>query len=65
VWTLTLGSLLGVGLLVVLVTWRQAWGGVGSWLVDQSIATLALALPAALALLFAGASFAALRRAVP
>jgi hypothetical protein len=65
VWTLTLGSLLGVGLLVLLVTWRQAWGAVGSWLVDQSIATLALALPAALALLLAGASFAALRRAVP
>lgn len=65
VWALTLVTLAAIGLLVVLTTWLQAWGDVGSWLVDQSIATLAIAIPAALAVLLAAASFAGLRRAVP
>jgi hypothetical protein len=65
VWALTLASLATAGLLVVLVTWLQAWGDVGTWLVGQSIATLAIATPAALAALLAAVSFAGLRRAVP
>ena len=65
VWTLVLATLVVVGLLVILVTWQQAWGAVAGWLTGQSIATLALTLPAVLAAVCAAASFAGLRRAVP
>ncbi len=54
-----------VGGLVVAISWRGWWGHIGTWLVAQSTVTLAVAIPAALALVAAGVSFAGLRRVVP
>jgi hypothetical protein len=65
VWGLIIGSLVVFGGLAVLVTWLRAWGDVGSWLTDQSVATLAVGLPLALAAVLAVLSFAGLRRTVP
>ncbi len=65
VWALTLSSLVLVGLVVIVTTWQGAWGDVGSWLVNSSITTLTIAVPAAVAAVLAGASYAGLRRAVP
>jgi hypothetical protein len=65
VWGLIIGSLVVFGGLAVLVTWLRAWGDVGSWLTDQSVATLAVGLPLALAGGLAVLAFAGLRRTVP
>jgi len=64
-YALTLATLLLSGLVAIWATWQQAWGSIGSWLTDQSVATLALALPAVLAVALAGLAFLGLRRAVP
>jgi hypothetical protein len=65
VWYLITGSLLLVGGLVILVSWLRAWGDVGRWLVDQSVVTLAVGVPLALAVVVAAVAFAGLRRVVP
>jgi hypothetical protein len=65
VWTLSVGSFAAAGLLAVLITWQQAWGDVGGWLMDRSVSTLTIGLPAAIAALLAAASYAGLRRSVP
>ena len=64
-WALVLVTVAVVGSLVVLITWQQVWGDIGRWLVDQSIATLTIGIPAVIALALAAASFAGLRRTVP
>lgn len=65
VWGLTLATLLVLGGLAVLMTWREWWLPLGSWLADQSLATLAIGLPAAVALIAAALSFVGIRRVVP
>ncbi len=65
VWSLVVATLVVTGGLAILVSWRRAWGDVGSWLVDQSMVTLAVTIPVALALVTAALSFAGLRRVVP
>ncbi len=64
-WTLVVATIVLVGVAAVLVSWRRAWGDLGSWLADQSALTLAVALPVTLALATAALSFAGMRRLVP
>ena len=64
-WSLVVSAMVGFGGLTVLVSWRGWWGDIGTWLVDQSMLTLAVAIPLALALATAALSFAGLRRIVP
>jgi hypothetical protein len=64
-WVLALATLLVTGGLAILVSWRRAWGDVGAWLTDQTVLTLAVALPLGLAVVLAGLSLAGLRRLVP
>ena len=65
IWILSLGSLVLFGGLAILITWRDEWRAIGTWLADQSVTTLAIGLPAALAVAVAAASFAGIRRVVP
>ncbi len=64
-WTLAIATLVVTGGLAILVSWRRAWGDLGSWLTDQSAVTLAVALPFLVALATAVLSFAGIRRVVP
>jgi len=64
-WILALGSVVLFGALFILVSWLDSWAAIGAWLADQSIGTLTIALPAALAAAVAAASFAGIRRVVP
>jgi hypothetical protein len=64
-WGLIIGVMLLFGALGVLVTWRRAWGDIGSWFADQSVATLTVGLPVALAAILAALAFAGIRRVVP
>jgi hypothetical protein len=65
VWSLTVAALLALGGLAVLITWQRWWGELGSWLAEQSVATLAIGLPTALAAVAAALTFAGIRRVVP
>jgi hypothetical protein len=65
VWGLTIGTTVVTGALAILITWLDGWGAIGTWLADQSVTTLAVALPAALAAAVAAVSFAGIRRVVP
>jgi hypothetical protein len=65
VWFLSLGSLVLTSALVIVITWLDAWRATGTWLAAQSVTTLAIGLPAVLALAVAAASFAGIRRIVP
>ncbi|TFV66638.1 hypothetical protein E4P40_25175 [Blastococcus sp. CT_GayMR20] len=65
VWGLTIAATVVVGGLAILVTWLDAWRAIGNWFADQSVTTLAVGLPAALAVAVAAASFAGIRRVVP
>jgi hypothetical protein len=65
VWALSIGLLLFFGGLSVLVTGLHAWGDLGRWLTDQSLETLAIALPVAIAAVVAALSFQGIRRVVP
>ncbi len=64
-WGLILGTMVVFGGLAILVSWLDAWGSVGAWFADQSLVTLAVALPAAIALIAAVASFPGIRRVIP
>jgi hypothetical protein len=64
-WSLIVASIVVLGGLAILVSWRRAWGDVGTWLVDQSMLTLAVTIPLVLALATAGLSYTGLRRVVP
>ena len=64
-WVLSLGSTVFLGGLAILVTWLDGWVAIGTWLADQSVTTLAVGLPTALALVVAALSFAGIRRVVP
>ncbi|MGY1687576.1 hypothetical protein ACI8AK_18485 [Geodermatophilus sp. SYSU D00867] len=65
IWGLVIGAMVVFGGLAVLVSWRGWWGDVGTWLVDESVLTLAVAIPVALAAVTAVLSFIGLRRIVP
>lgn len=65
VWGLIIGSITVVGGLVVLVTWLRAWNEIGAWFTDRSLATLAIGLPTAVALVLAALAWGGLRRVVP
>jgi hypothetical protein len=64
-WGLIIASMLFFGGLAILVTWLDAWGSLASWFSDQSVATLTIALPAAVALAAALAAYPGIRRVVP
>jgi hypothetical protein len=64
-WGLILGSLVVFGGLAVLITGLGTWSEVGQWFADRSVGTLAVTLPATLAVVLAGLTWAGLRRAVP
>ena len=65
VWGLIIGGLVVLGGTAVLVTWMRAWTDLGRWLMDQSVATLAVGLPLALATALGLLAFAGIRRVVP
>jgi hypothetical protein len=65
VWVLSLGSIVLLGGLAVLLSALQAWPAIGSWLGDQSVTTLAVGLPVALAAIVGGVAFLGIRRVVP
>jgi hypothetical protein len=65
VWGLVIGSIVVLGGAAVLVTWMGAWLDLGRWLADQSLMTLAVGLPLALAVLLGALAFAGIRRVVP
>jgi len=64
-YTLALGALVLAGLLVVLITWRQAWTDLWGWLTDRSIESVTIGLPAVLAIALAALTYVGLRRTVP
>lgn len=64
-YALGIGSLLIGGAVTVLITWRQAWTDVWSWLTDRSVESMTIALPLALAVGVAALTYGALRRTVP
>ncbi|MGY1747043.1 hypothetical protein [Blastococcus sp. SYSU D00695] len=64
-WGLIIGTVVVLGGLAVLVTWLGAWGDLGSWFADRSVATVAAGIPAVLAVALAGLSWAGVRRTVP
>src|SRR3954454_10958340 len=64
-WTLSILGTLLLGGLAVLITWLHAWRDVGRWLADQSLGTLAIGMPLAIAALLAALSFQGIRRVVP
>lgn len=64
-WGLIIASMITFGGLAILVSWLDAWGSVGAWFADQSLVTLTVGLPAAIALVVAVVSFPGIRRVVP
>jgi hypothetical protein len=64
-WGLIVGALAVFGGLAVLITALGTWVQVGTWFADRSVVTLAVTLPAALAIVLAALSWAGLRRTVP
>jgi hypothetical protein len=64
-WALLLLTVVVLGGLAVLVTGLSAWGDVWGWLTDRSALTLAFAIPTAVALVIAAASYRGIRRVVP
>jgi hypothetical protein len=64
-WALSIGLLLLLGGLSVLITGLGAWHSIGNWLGDRSLESLAIGLPAAIAVVVAGLSFQGIRRVVP
>ena len=65
VWGLIIGSIVVLGGAAVLVTWMRAWTDLGRWLTDQSVMTLAVGVPLALATALGLLAFAGIRRVVP
>ncbi|SDF68854.1 hypothetical protein SAMN05660662_3084 [Blastococcus aurantiacus] len=64
-WGLVIGAVVLFGGLALLLTWRDAWRDVGDWFADQSVATLTVGLPLAVAAVAAIASSPGVRRVVP
>jgi hypothetical protein len=64
-WGLIIGSMVVVGGLAILVSWLEAWGAIGAWFAGQSLVTLTVGLPTAIALIAAVVAFPGIRRVVP
>jgi hypothetical protein len=64
-WGLIIASMVFFGGLAILITWLDGWGSLATWFSDQSIATLTIGLPAAVALVAALVSYPGIRRVVP
>jgi hypothetical protein len=64
-WGLIIATMVAFGGLAILVSWLDAWGAVGAWFADQSLVTLTVGLPVAIALIAALVSFPGIRRVVP
>lgn len=64
-WGLIIGSMVVFGGLAILVSWLDAWGAVGGWFAAQSLVTLTVGLPVAVALVAAAVAFPGIRRVVP
>jgi hypothetical protein len=64
-WILIVGSMLTLGVAAILLSWLDAWGALASWFLDQSVATLAIGLPLAVAAAAALVSLLGMRRVVP
>ena len=64
-WALAILAVLLSGGLSVLVTAMNGWRDIWNWLVDQSLVTLSVGVPLAIALAVAALSFAGIRRVVP
>ncbi|MCZ2858649.1 hypothetical protein [Blastococcus sp. VKM Ac-2987] len=65
IWGLIIGLTAVLGGLIVLISWQRGWDDVGSWLGAQSIATLAVGLPIAVAAILGALAFGGIRRVVP
>jgi hypothetical protein len=65
VWGFIIATMFALGGLVALVTWLHAWPAIGTWLGNRSLITLAVGLPAAVAVILAAATFRGIRRVVP
>lgn len=65
VWGPAIGGIVVVGGVAVLITWMRARLDLGRWLADQSLMTLSVGLPLALAALLGALPFAGIRRVVP
>ncbi|GAA5200028.1 hypothetical protein GCM10023322_76980 [Rugosimonospora acidiphila] len=61
--TLMLGTILVLGGVTALVSWRQQWTAIGNWLADQSVVALIAGWPALLAVVLAAGGYLAIRRA--
>lgn len=64
-WGLIIATMVFFGGLAILITWLEAWQSVGDWFADQSVATLTVGLPLAVAVVVALISFPGIRRVVP
>ena len=64
-WGLIIAVMAVFGGAAIVVSWLDTWGSVAAWFTDQSVATLTIGLPAAVALVVALASFPGTRRIVP
>jgi hypothetical protein len=64
-YVLGLSTLLVSGAVAFVATWQQRWQEIGSWMVDLSVTSLTIAIPAVAALALAGLAFFGIRRAVP
>ena len=64
-WGLIIASLVFFGGLGILLAWLDAWSSVGAWFADQSVATLTIGLPVAIALAAALVAYPGIRRVVP
>ena len=62
---LTALSVVGFGLVIVLITWLQRWSTIGHWLAGQSELALLVGWILVPAVLLAGGGYGVLRRAVP
>jgi hypothetical protein len=62
---LLLVTIVVLGGLVALVTWRRGWPAVGHWFTGQSVVTLMAGWPALLAVVLAAGGYLAIRRATP
>jgi len=59
------GTMLVLGGLAILISWLEAWSSVASWFSNQSVPTLTVAFPAAIAIAAAVATYPGMRRLVP
>jgi hypothetical protein len=65
VWGLIIGTTVVLGAAAVLITWLRAWTDLGRWLANQSLMTLSVGLPLAVAVVLGVLAFAGIRRVVP